>query len=121
MKLNTQLEHIESEQEFNELIENNENVMICCGRMGPMCIPVYNAMEKLRDDYPDVKFVDMAFDLPDAKVIRELPECRGFMGLPFTVYFKKGKVAAATTSVQTKDQVKDILDKEFVMSMEDRS
>jgi len=121
MKLNTQLKHIESEQEFNELIENNENVMICCGRMGPMCIPVYNAMENLRDDYPDVTFVDMAFDLPDARVIRELPECQGFMGLPFTVYFKNGKVAAATTSVQTKDQVKSILDREFVMSMEDRS
>ncbi|MGC9344444.1 MAG: thioredoxin [Bacteroidales bacterium] len=87
--------------------------MVCCGRMGPMCVPVYQAMEELRDNYDNVKFADMLFDLPDAKVIRELPECRGFMGLPFTVYFKNGKVVAATTSIQTKEQVKSILDKEF--------
>ncbi len=113
MRLNTQLEHIESEEEFHKFIENNDNVMICCGRMGPMCMPVYNAMETLRDNYPNVKFADMAFDLPDAKVIRELPECQGFMGLPFTVYFKNGKTVHATTSIQNKDQVKAILESKF--------
>lgn len=113
MTLHTQLEHITSEAEFNELLKSNEKVMICCGRMGPMCIPVYKAMEDLRDKYADVKFVDMVFDLPDARVIRDLPECSGFMGLPFTVYFKNGKVAAATTSIQTKEEVAHILDREF--------
>jgi len=113
MILNTQLEHIASEDEFSKLLESHENVMICCGRMGPMCIPVYKAMEDLRDDFPNIKFVDMLFDLPDARVIRELPECRGFMGLPFTVYFKNGKVVSATTSIQTKDQVKTILETEL--------
>jgi thioredoxin 1 len=113
MKLHTQLEHIASEDEFNKLIEENEKVMICCGRMGPMCVPVYNAMETLRDNYPDIKFADMAFDLPDARVIRDLPECQGFMGLPFTVYYKDGKVVKATTSIQSKDQVKSILDSEL--------
>ena len=113
MALNTQLEHISTEQEFHKLLESNDNVMICCGRMGPMCIPVYRAMETLRDEYTDVKFVDMLFDLPDAKVIRELPECNGFMGLPFTVYFKNGKVVSATTSIQTKEQVQEVLDREF--------
>ena len=113
MNLHTRLEHLSSESDFNEAISNNENVMVCCGRMGPMCVPVYQAMEELREEYPEVKFVDMAFDLPDAKVIRALPECSGFMGLPFTVYFKNGKVAAATTSIQSKEQVKEILDREF--------
>ncbi len=113
MNLNTRLEHVNSESEFNELINSNENLMICCGRMGPMCVPVYQAMEELRHDYPNVKFMDMAFDIPDAKVIRNLPECSGFMGLPFTVYFKNGQVAAATTSIQSKDQIKEILDKKF--------
>lgn len=113
MNLHTQLDHISSEEEFNKLLEDNENVMVCCGRMGPMCVPVYKAMEDLRDQYQHIRFTDMVFDLPDAKVIRDLPECRGFMGLPFTVYFKNGKVVAATTSIQTKEQVKSILDKEF--------
>ena len=78
-----------------------------------MCVPVYKAMEDLKDHYPDVKFYDMAFDLPDAAVIKNLPECSGFMGLPFTVYFKNGKVVKATTSIQSKEQVKAILDQEF--------
>lgn len=113
MKLNTRLDHIVSEAELLKLISEKENVMVCCGRMGPMCIPVYKAMEDLREYYPHVSFNDMAFDLPDAKVIRELPECKGFMGLPFTVYYRNGKVVAATTSIQTKEQVKAILDKHF--------
>ena len=114
MKLHTRLDHITSEKEFKEVINNNENVMICCGRMGPMCLPVYKAMEDLKDTYTNVTFFDMAFDHPDARVIRELPECKGFMGLPFTVYFKNGKVVAATTSIQSKEQVKSVLDNNVV-------
>ena len=113
MLLNTRLEHLASEADFQKALEENENVMVCCGRMGPMCLPVYKAMEDLKDNYEHVAFRDMAFDMPDAKVIRELPECKGFMGLPFTVYFKNGKVVAATTSIQSKEQVKEILDREF--------
>ena len=36
--LQTNLEHITSEDEFREVLENNENVMICCGRMGPRSV-----------------------------------------------------------------------------------
>ena len=59
--------------------------MICCGRMGPMCIPVYEVMEDLEDEYSHVKFADMEFDHPEAGIIRNLPECRTFMSLPFVV------------------------------------
>jgi thioredoxin 1 len=111
--LQTNLNHILSEQEYNEVISNNENVMICCGRMGPMCIPVYSSMKELEGDYGNVKFYDMEFDLPDASVIRNLPEARGFMGLPFTIYYKNGKVVEATSSIQSKDQIKNILDEKF--------
>lgn len=45
--LNTNLKHLETEEEGKEVLANNENVMICCGRMGPMCIPVYGIMEQL--------------------------------------------------------------------------
>jgi thioredoxin 1 len=111
--LQTNLKHVESEAQYNEILQNNENVMICCGRMGPMCVPVYDAMEDLEKEYPNVKFYDMEFDIPDAHVIRNLPECRGFMGLPFTVYYKNGKVVKATTSLQNYEQIKEILDAEF--------
>jgi thioredoxin 1 len=71
-------------------------------------------MTELRNSYPQVMFCDMAFDLPDAHVIRNLPECRGFMGLPFTVYYRDGNVVKATSSLQDKQQVRQILDEFFV-------
>ena len=60
-----------------------------------------------------MKFFDMEFDNPISEIIRNLPEVRGFMGIPFTIYYKNGKVVKATSSIQTKDQVKAILNKEF--------
>ncbi len=108
--LRTNLKHITSENEFNEIIENNENVMICCGRMGPMCLPVYDIMENLEGKYENVKFYDMEFDAPHAHVLRNHELARGFMGLPFTFYYKNGKAVKATSSIQTKKQVKDNLD-----------
>ncbi|NOX16984.1 MAG: thioredoxin family protein [Chlorobi bacterium] len=109
----TNLDHIESEEQYNKILRENENVMICCGRMGPMCVPVYGIMEELRDEYKNVKFFDMEFDIPDARVIRNLPECQGFAGLPFTVYYKNGKVVKATSSIQNYEQITEILDEQF--------
>ena len=111
--LMTNLEHVETAAQHKEVIENNENVMICCGRMGPMCVPVYAEMEDLRDEYPNVKFMDMEFDAPEAHVIRNAPECAGFMGLPFTMYYKNGKVVKATSSIQNREQIEEILKEVF--------
>ncbi len=112
MTLDTNLKHIETAAALEELIASSENVMVCCGRMGPMCLPVYGAMEELQDsgNYDNVVFRDMLFDTPEAGVIRNLPECASFRGLPFTVYYKNGKVAKATSSIQSKEQVTSILD-----------
>ncbi len=114
--LMTNLKHVESVDEHKKIMEENENVMICCGRMGPMCLPVYDIMEELEDKYKNVKFYDMDFDGPDAHVIKNAPECAGFMGLPFTMYYKNGKVVKATTSIQDMDQVTSILDEYFEKS-----
>lgn len=111
--LNTNLKHIESVSEYNELLSKNENVMLICGRMGPMCIPVYRIAEDIENEYKHVKFCDFEFDIPSSDVIRKLPEVKGFMGIPFTIYYKNGKVVKATSSIQTLQQVKEILDKEF--------
>jgi len=111
--LQTNLKHIMTADEHQKFIEENDNVMICCGRMGPMCIPVYGIMEELEDDYTHVTFADMEFDNPESAVIRNAPECRGFMGLPFTVYYKNGKLVKATSSIQSMDQVTAILNEQF--------
>jgi thioredoxin 1 len=113
MELQTRLNHIHSEEVYNQVLQEHENVMVCCGRMGPMCVPVYAAMEILQEQYKGVSFFDMPFDHPEAHVIRNLPECRGFMGLPFTVYLRNGKVVKATTSIQNQDQVEAILKEYF--------
>ena len=111
--LQTDLKHLETEADIHDVLEENENVMICCGRMGPMCIPVYRAMEQLGAEYPHVAFRDMDFDIPAAGFIRDLPACVAFMGLPFTVYFKRGGVVAATTSIQSIGQIRAILEEQF--------
>ena len=111
--LQTNLQEVESASELQKMLEENENVMVCCGRMGPMCIPVYEVMEEIEEDYSHVKFAVMAFDSPEAVVIRNAPECRGFMGLPFTMYYKNGKVVNATSSIQNFKQVTSILDNSF--------
>ena len=111
--LYTNLKHIESAEEHAKIISENENVMVICGRMGPMCIPVYELMEELEGEYNHVKFYDMEFDNPEAHVIRNLPEVRNFMGIPFTIYYKNGKVMKATSSIQTHQQVTSILNELF--------
>jgi len=111
--LRTNLEHLETEDTLKAALKEHENVMISCGRMGPMCLPVYAIMDGLKENYEHVKFFDQDFDGPAASFIRSLPQCAGFMGLPFTVYFKNSEPVAATSSIQTREQVVTILDREF--------
>lgn len=111
--LQTAVHEIETAAELEKMIAENENVMVCCGRMGPMCIPVYDAMEELEEERTNIKFATMGFDTPEAGIIRNAPECRGFMGLPFTMFYKNGKVAEATTSILSMQQITSILDKHF--------
>jgi thioredoxin 1 len=115
--LYTNLKHLESAADLRKAISENENVMVVCGRMGPMCIPVYGIAEELEVEYRHVRFYDMEFDNPESHIIKSLPEVRGFMGIPFTIYYKNGKVVKATSSIQTKGQVKSILDKEFAVTV----
>ncbi len=108
--LETAVHEIGTASELEEIINENENVMVCCGRMGPMCIPVYDAMEELEEERPEIKFYTMAFDNPEASIIRNAPMCNGFMGLPFTVYYKNGEMVKATSSIQNYSQITQILD-----------
>ncbi|MEX0988527.1 MAG: thioredoxin family protein [Bacteroidales bacterium] len=111
--LQTPVAEIETAAELEKIVSENENVMVCCGRMGPMCIPVYDVMEELEEERPNVKFYSMAFDSPEAGIIRNAPACNGFMGLPFTVYYKNGEMVHATSSIQNRQQVVAVLDEKL--------
>ena len=115
--LYTNLKHIESAAEHAKIISENENVIVICGRMGPMCVPVYRIAEELEKEYAHVKFFDMEFDNPESQVIRTLPEVLGFMEIPFTIYYKNRQVVKATTSIQSKAQIIAILDHEFAATV----
>ena len=115
--LYTNLNHIETVADHAKRINENEDVMVICGRMGPMCVPVYRVAEELENEYKHVKFFDMEFDNPESHVIRSLSEVDGFMEIPFTIYYKNGKVAKATSGIQSKAQVTAILDKEFAATV----
>ena len=117
MSLSTNLSHIESDAEFAKVLAENENVMITCGRMGPMCLPVYDAMEALEGKYPHVAFRDMAFDGPAAHNIKSLPQVRHFTGLPFVIYFKNGQVVEAVSGIQSKQAVRAVLDAHFAQPL----
>lgn len=108
--LQTNLAHIESEQDLQTTLEGNDNVMVTCGRMGPMCIPVYDIMESLERKYEDVAFRDMAFDSSIANAVKSLPDALQLRSLPFVVYYKNGEVTKVTGGIQTKQQVKQNLD-----------
>lgn len=111
--LQTNLTHITNDEELQTTIKENEQVMVACGRMGPMCIPVYDIMEGLEKSRTDVAFRDMSFDTPVANAIRSLPEVRHFQSLPFVAYYKNGKVAKVTGGIQNKQQITAALDEAF--------
>jgi thioredoxin 1 len=115
--LYTNLKHLESVADHKKAISENENAMVICGRMGPMCIPVYRVAEELQNEFKHVKFFDMEFDNPVSDVIRFLPSVKGFTSIPFTVYYKNGKIVKATSGIQSKEQVKAILEKEFIATV----
>ena len=111
--LDINLKHIETTLEYTKVIKQNENVVIICGGMGPLCIPVYVITEKLEDEYKHVRFYVIEFDKPISNVIRTLPEVQGQGATPFIIYYKNGKVVKGTSSIQCTSKIKDILDKEF--------
>jgi len=115
--LYTNLNHIESAEEYERIINENENVMLICGRMGPLCVPVYRVAEELEKKYTHIKFYDMEYDNPESYFIRDLPEVQNFPEYPFTVYYKNGEIIKATTGIQTKVQVEAILEKEFATTV----
>ena len=115
MGMNTKLKHIESIKDFEVTLSDNDMLVVCPGRWGPMCIPVYKAMEHLElvNKYKHIQFRVVEFDCEAASPIKKAKECSSFRGLPFTVYYRNQKIVHATTSIQTKTQIEEICEEYF--------
>lgn len=111
--LYTNLNHIERESEFKAILAENENVVLICGRMGPVCIPVYRAAEELEAAYLHVKFFDLEYDNPESFFFHTRPEVQDLAEHPFTIFYKNGRAVNAISGVQPKSLIKVLLDKEF--------
>ena len=107
--LYSNLNHIESAEQHYIVLNENENVMIICGRMGSMSVPVYRIASELEKEFSNVKMFDMEFDNPESQVIRNLPEVKGLKEIPFTIYYKNGQLVKATSGIQSKLQITTIL------------
>ena len=115
--LYTNLNHIESAEEFVRIISENENVAVICGRMGPLCIPVYRIAEELETEYSHIRFYDMEYDNPELYFFHELPAVKDLPNHPFTVYFKNGEAVKAMGGIQSKAQMRAMLDENLTLSI----
>ena len=103
--LYTNLIHLETAPDLSRMIDENENIVVVCGTMGPECVPVYRIAESLGKEFTGIKFCDMEYNNPESAMLRTLFETELFTGLPFVVYFHLGKIVKITSGTQSPEQI----------------
>jgi thioredoxin 1 len=111
--LYTNLKHINSATEYEKILNNNENVVVVCGRMDARCVMVYRVLETFQKKYRNVNFFDFELDNPESKIVLNLPNSLKLIDIPYILYFKNGMLKDATYGLQKKAQFKSLLNKEF--------
>jgi len=112
--LYTNLIHLETAAELGNMIEENENVLVVCGKMNPECIPVFRIAEVLAKECQPVKFCDMEFDNPESLIVRNIPELELSSNMPYIVYYLGGKVEKSTSGIQSKEQISSNINELFL-------
>lgn len=107
--LYTNLNHIETSAEFQQIIAESSQVVIVCGRMGEFSIPVYRVLEDLQEEYPEVKFFDMEFDNPESSIVCELFADESEAKVPFLLFYENGELTFRTWGTKTKGQIEEML------------
>jgi thioredoxin 1 len=115
--LYTNLKHIETAIDYTRIIDENENVVIICGRMGATCVPVYKIAEELEIQFQHVKFFDMEFDNPESSVLKNVIEYYDLRNIPLVGYFKNGTLVEVSFGIQTKEEITTVLNKEFAKTV----
>ncbi len=111
--LYTNLKHIETAAYQTKMIEENENMVVICGRMEPASIEVYRIAEELEKQYSHVKFYDMEFDNPESSDLKNTLEYYNIANIPLVAYFRSGNLVNVSLGNQTQQQFKSLLDNSF--------
>ena len=111
--LYTNLNHIETADYQTKMIEENENMVVICGRMEPASVAVYRFAEELEKKYPHVKFYDMEFDNPESSDLKNTLEYYNIADIPLVAFFKSGNLVNVSLGNQTKQQLISLLDRSF--------
>jgi len=114
--LYTNLKHIEKDADLLQAIHEHENVLVICGRMDPVCIPVFRIAEELESEFSHVRFYDMESDNPESQMICSMTEVLSFTGLPLTIYYRNGQIAKVTTDIHSKEQLVNFLEHELALT-----
>lgn len=112
--LYTNLKHIESASDLNQIISGNDQVVVICGRMDPVSVSVYRLAGELEKNYPQVQFYDMEYDDPESENLRKLPGLLDFEGLPFSVYFRNGKLERVSVGIFSINQMENLFIEEKI-------
>jgi thioredoxin 1 len=107
--LYTNLNHIETATDLQQAIAGNGQVVIVCGRMGEFSIPVYRVLEALQTEYPQVKFYDMEFDNPEAKLVCDLFDDMPDAKIPFLLFYERGELVYNSWGRKTKEEIEEII------------
>lgn len=111
--LYTNLKHIEKVIDQNRVLEQNENVVIICGRMEKDSITVYRIAEELEKQFPQVKFFDMEFDNPESTALKNTIEYYNITHIPIIGFFKSGNLVNVLFGTHTYQEIADELKKEY--------
>ena len=106
--LYTNLNHIELSGQLQKVIENNENVVLCYGKMNYDCVPVFNALELLENEFSFIKMYDVEYDNPEFNDFKQSLQNLNLSQLPYVLLFKKGKVHNAFSGTKNENQLREI-------------
>ena len=107
--LYTNLNHIESTNQLNDVIGKNKNVVMCYGRMNHDCIAVFNALEQLGNEHSDVQIYDIEYDNPEFEDFKQSTHTLAMTELPYLILFQNGEVREVYTGKKDENQLRNII------------
>jgi len=107
--LYTNLKHIESTSQLNDVIGKNNNVVMCYGRMNHDCIAVFNSLEQLENENPSIQIYDIEYDNPEFEDFKQSTRSLTMAELPYLILFQNGEVREVFTGKKDENQLRNII------------